>query len=135
MRFFLFFTSRRKEQTIRKREREKMNPISSNLKRPREAHELDTRKKKKMIHTKMIRETNNAPMPKMTPHALSLAVLREVATKTSSRSSFPRLRAFASTMMVCCSFRRQKLCTKRVKGGKEKRDLFGVQRALFSIRV
>ena len=70
-----------------------------------------------MIHTKMIRETNNAPMPKMTPHALSLAVLREVATKTSSRSSFPR-RAFASTM-VWYYFRRQKL--DRVKGGKEKR--------------
>ena len=45
-------------------------------------------------------------MPKMTPHALSLAVLPRVETKTSSSrsSSFP---PFASTMIIVVVFRRR----------------------------
>ena len=51
MLFFFVFHHREEKRlddnhrvVVRKREREKMNPISSNLKRPREERELDTKK-------------------------------------------------------------------------------------------
>ena len=75
----------------REREKERENEsFSSNLKaRGRETKRIGQKKRERetkkryMFSMTMIRDAR-LPMPKMTPHALSLAVLPRVATKTSS---------------------------------------------------